>query len=299
MLCRCCGEERDTSRFAPGNRVCRPCKNAKKQATRDPAKHRQYAKTSYHRNSEAIRERQRDRYHANIDAARARSRSDREARLSREQADPELRRVALASRAARARSHYAKNRALLLGRQSQQRAAKKALAKVSALKPLDVAPLSAAPVVPLLRIPKQRRLTDAERALRRRLKNQRKWAKRRGAPGRITAADVQYLEQASGGRCFYCATKFGEAGYHIDHYVALSRGGTNYRENLRLACAPCNIAKSDMPAEEFVRVQSEKRVRAFLSLAGDLPGELRQKAVNVMRDSASIMAKLIDIPLSL
>jgi len=95
-------------------------------------------------------------------------------------------------------------------------------------------------------------LTEAERALRRRLKNQRKWAKRKGAKGRIRPDDIEWLKSAQKGRCFYCCDRFGADGFHIDHFVPLARGGSNERDNLRLACAECNIAKSDRPAAEFM-----------------------------------------------
>lgn len=95
-------------------------------------------------------------------------------------------------------------------------------------------------------------LTEADRALRRRLKNQRKWAKRKGAKGRIKPADIEWLKSAQKGRCFYCCDRLGAAGFQIDHFVPLARGGSNERENLRLACAECNLAKSDKPAAEFM-----------------------------------------------
>ena len=110
------------------------------------------------------------------------------------------------------------------------------------------------PDVPVLRIPKPpQRLTDAERALRRRLKNQRKNARRAGAGGRVKPADIEFLMRAQKGRCFYCTRKLGKK-WHIDHFHPLSLGGSNERKNLRLACEPCNLAKSDKPAAEFLGV---------------------------------------------
>lgn len=296
MLCRCCGEERDPSRFAPGNRVCRPCRNAKKQATRDPEKHRLYARTSYQRHRGKICALLRSKREASPDEVRAKDRIRRARRRAIIVADPELLSAARVRKASESRKYYARNREAVLAKMSERKSAKRALARVSGLQPLGLAPVSAAPVFPRIRLSRQKRLTEAERALRRRLKNQRKWAKRKGALGRIKPADIAFLMEAQRGCCFYCSVTFGEAGYQIDHFVPLARGGSNYRENLRLACAPCNIAKSDMPAEEFMRVRGERRVLEFLNLAGDLPGVLRQKAVNVMRDNASIMANLIALP---
>jgi 5-methylcytosine-specific restriction endonuclease McrA len=61
--------------------------------------------------------------------------------------------------------------------------------------------------------------------------------------------------------CSYCgspATKGNDL--TIDHIVPLSRGGTNRRENLTVACSRCNRAKSDGVAavDAITRTASEK-----------------------------------------
>jgi 5-methylcytosine-specific restriction endonuclease McrA len=33
--------------------------------------------------------------------------------------------------------------------------------------------------------------------------------------------------------------------YHRDHVIPVSKGGTNDIRNIVLACAPCNVRKSD------------------------------------------------------
>lgn len=64
-------------------------------------------------------------------------------------------------------------------------------------------------------------------------------------------------------RCFYCErvtvrrrTKDGcvpkDDSATLDHYVPLSRGGTNAYWNLVLACWRCNQDKGDVSAEEFI-----------------------------------------------
>jgi 5-methylcytosine-specific restriction endonuclease McrA len=65
-----------------------------------------------------------------------------------------------------------------------------------------------------------------------------------GAPGAHTAADVaaQYLRQH--GRCHWCGDKVAQD-YHVDHVTPLSKGGSNGPENLVIACASCNLSKSD------------------------------------------------------
>jgi len=50
------------------------------------------------------------------------------------------------------------------------------------------------------------------------------------------------LSTAQRGRCAYCRERLGEDS-HIDHIVAVARGGSNRRSNLQLACADCNMRK--------------------------------------------------------
>lgn len=84
-----------------------------------------------------------------------------------------------------------------------------------------------------------------------RLKNPKKahhstqcyWARKHGAEGSHTFREKQALLERQGHRCFYCAAKLTE--YHADHFVPLSRGGSDYIDNIRMACPSCNCRKSD------------------------------------------------------
>ena len=131
---------------------------------------------------------------------------------------------------------------------------------ILAMRGLRQPPLSASSQnISLIKLPPNpphRQLLPAERqrryALRQRLKNARKNARRQKAGGRVKVADIDWLMSAQGGRCFYCCKKLRK--WHIDHFTPLSRGGTNQRDNLRLACPGCNLAKSDKPPEQFLGV---------------------------------------------
>lgn len=74
-----------------------------------------------------------------------------------------------------------------------------------------------------------------------------------GNGGHHTDRDIrnQYLSQ--NGRCFYCGIDVGN-GYHVDHVVPLSRGGSNSPENIVIACEPCNRSKHARSVEDFIRV---------------------------------------------
>lgn len=68
------------------------------------------------------------------------------------------------------------------------------------------------------------------------------------AEGTFTKADIDLLFKTQKGLCWWCEKKLGK--YHIDHRIALSRGGTNWPNNLCLACRECNLSKNNkMPWE--------------------------------------------------
>ncbi len=76
------------------------------------------------------------------------------------------------------------------------------------------------------------------------------YSKRRAAEGSFTAEDIKNMYATQGGRCYYCSVSI-EKEYHIDHMTPLSRGGSNWPENLCLACPRCNLSKHTKTAEEF------------------------------------------------
>jgi 5-methylcytosine-specific restriction endonuclease McrA len=80
------------------------------------------------------------------------------------------------------------------------------------------------------------RKTDAGRAV-----ETRKRARRENAPGSFSAADIEAIRTAQGGRCYICRKKL--TAYHVDHFIPLALGGSNDPGNLRLACLKCNQSK--------------------------------------------------------
>ncbi len=55
------------------------------------------------------------------------------------------------------------------------------------------------------------------------------------------------------GRCHYCRVELSLHGqWHVEHMQPRALGGTNDPQNLVAACVPCNSAKSDRTALEFV-----------------------------------------------
>ena len=72
---------------------------------------------------------------------------------------------------------------------------------------------------------------------------------RKGAEGSYTGNDVLRLFEEQQGCCAYCGESLID--YHIDHVIPLSRGGSNWPENLCLACSECNLQKGALTPDEF------------------------------------------------
>jgi hypothetical protein len=79
-------------------------------------------------------------------------------------------------------------------------------------------------------------------------------AKRRGAEGNHTAEELKQLLTRQKCRCAVCKKSI-EGGYHKDHIVPLSRGGSNYIRNIQLLCPKCNCRKGPKHPIKFMQEQ--------------------------------------------
>lgn len=77
---------------------------------------------------------------------------------------------------------------------------------------------------------------------------------KKGAPGSSSREDILTIHEKQRGLCFYCGVSLKD-NYHIDHFVPLSKGGTNFPSNLRLACPKCNCSKSARVPQEFLQTE--------------------------------------------
>lgn len=68
--------------------------------------------------------------------------------------------------------------------------------------------------------------------------------KRRGRMvGSFTKDDVRSLLVGQSFRCNHCRGDLRVVGYHVDHVLPVSKGGTNDANNLQLLCPKCNLRK--------------------------------------------------------
>lgn len=75
--------------------------------------------------------------------------------------------------------------------------------------------------------------TAAQRARRR--------AREMNAEGDYTRQHVHAILRLQERKCYYCAAHL--ARFDVDHFIPLTRGGTNYPENIVVCCDSCNSSK--------------------------------------------------------
>lgn len=80
--------------------------------------------------------------------------------------------------------------------------------------------------------------------------NSKRRARKMGAGGQHTPADIRRIYKAQKGKCYWCGVKVGKT-YHVDHVIPLARGGTDGPENLVIACPDCNRHKHDKLPHEW------------------------------------------------
>lgn len=65
--------------------------------------------------------------------------------------------------------------------------------------------------------------------------------KKRGAAGNYTKGDIDAILVRQGGICASCGS---DQRLEVDHIVPISKGGSNWPENLQVLCRGCNARKS-------------------------------------------------------
>lgn len=85
----------------------------------------------------------------------------------------------------------------------------------------------------------------------RRVQRSRRRARVLGSPEHHTQGDIRTQFQKQAGMCFWCSSAVGDD-YHVDHVIPLSRGGSDGKDNIVIACPKCNRLKSNKLPEEWL-----------------------------------------------
>jgi hypothetical protein len=94
--------------------------------------------------------------------------------------------------------------------------------------------------------------TKEQRRLIRIAASMNKKARRLGAPGLLTAADLAHiiLKQKT---CKYCAVRLDIGQGTFDHVIPFDRGGANTFHNVTRSCLACNRSKFTKNPEEYAQ----------------------------------------------
>lgn len=82
----------------------------------------------------------------------------------------------------------------------------------------------------------------------------KEWGYRRKGKkvSRLPRGTIPALFEKQRGKCAFCRKSI-KAAYHVDHIIALAKGGAHEPLNLQLLCGPCNVRKWTYHPVEFAQ----------------------------------------------
>lgn len=80
----------------------------------------------------------------------------------------------------------------------------------------------------------------------------RRRAQKLQSEGIYTQQDILSHGEFQGWLCWWCG-KFCKDDYHEDHYIPLSKGGSNWPSNIVISCPRCNHKKNKKLPDEFIQ----------------------------------------------
>lgn len=74
--------------------------------------------------------------------------------------------------------------------------------------------------------------------------------RKKNIEGTFTEIQVRELYQKQSGLCFHCGVSLNNV-FHRDHWIPITKGGSNWIENIRLLCPHCNHSKQNKLPHEW------------------------------------------------
>lgn len=96
---------------------------------------------------------------------------------------------------------------------------------------------------------KSKELREARPEIKREHERRRR-VRKANADGNHTAEETKQLYVQQNGKCFHCEVELNDK-YHEDHWIPLSKGGSDWISNIRLLCPKCNLSKKDKLPHEW------------------------------------------------
>lgn len=92
----------------------------------------------------------------------------------------------------------------------------------------------------------------ARNRLKYRAYNSKRRSRLKAAEGNHTNTDIEELFISQEAVCPGCMGDLNELTFHVDHKQPISKGGSNWPDNLQLLCPECNLRKSDTDYEVWL-----------------------------------------------
>lgn len=110
------------------------------------------------------------------------------------------------------------------------------------------------------------------------------------APGVLEVPDVvaKYVNQRA--CCYYCAVIMSPTIMTLEHLVPMGTGGTNFPDNVALACHDCNLMASQLATakENAAKQQEESEQKKTVGMLGKINGSIKKHRLIIAESAKQV-----------